>query len=167
VRDCPPTQPGPSAGRPREEAAIALNRDRIGHRYPVYHYEVSREKIREFALATGAHDSLALADPAEVPLADVVAPPTFAACFTLGRGEVLGDPELGLHWNLVHGSQSFELARPIRGGDVLACTPTIVDIVDRGRMELLTYAIECLDATSGDPVVTSTATLILFSAEEA
>jgi hypothetical protein len=149
-----------------EEDVIALNTDRIGHQYPTYHYEVSREKIREYAAATGVWDDLYVADPSTVPAEDIVAPPTFAACFTVGRGEMFADPELGAHWNLVHGSQSYAYNRPIRAGDLLACTPSIVDIVDRGKMELLTFAIDCRDARTGDPVVTSTSVIIFFNSKE-
>jgi hypothetical protein len=101
-----------------------------------------------------------------VPLEEVWAPPTFAACFTIGRGELFADPELGIHWNLVHSSQSFDHTRAVRAGDVLACTPRIVDIVDRDRMELLSYAVDCVDADSGAHVVTSSTTLILFKSGE-
>jgi hypothetical protein len=103
-------------------------------------------------------------DPAEIALSDIVAPPTFAACFALGRGTgPLADPELGVHPNLVHGSQEFSYRRPVRGGDVLECTPTIVDIADRRRMELLTYDVECVDAATKEPVVTARTVLIFFS----
>lgn len=92
-----------------------------------------------------------------------MAPPTFAAVFTVGRAEhMLGDPELGLHHNLVHGNQRFEFHRPVRGGDTLECRPWIADITDRGRFELLTYRIDCVDARDGSPVVDAATTLILF-----
>lgn len=141
-----------------------MNPDRVGHRYPPYRYEISREKIREYALATGVDDPRCTADPADVALHDIVVPPAFAAAFTLVRADsLLKDPDLGLHWNLVHSAQRFTYHRPLRGGDVLECTPWIVDIVDRGRMELLTYRIDCVDAADGTPVVDSTTTLALFT----
>lgn len=147
-----------------QEDVIALNPDRIGHVYPSYRYEVSREKIREYALATGVDDPRCTADPADLALHEVVAPPTFAAAFTLGRTDALtADPELGWHWNLVHGSQAYTWHRPIRGGDVYDCTPRIVDIVDRGRMELLTYAVDCADAATGEPVVSARSVIIFFA----
>jgi acyl dehydratase len=143
---------------------VALNPDRVGHVYPSYRYEVSREKIREYAVATGVTDPVYVADPAEVPLHEVVAPPTFAACFTIGRSRAMfADPDLGAHPNLVHGSQEYVFHRPIHGGDVLECTPRITDIADRGRMELLTYEIDCVDAATSEPVVTARTTLIFFS----
>jgi acyl-CoA thioesterase FadM len=152
--------PAPS-GTHQGGTVIALNLDRIGHRYPSYRYEVSREKIREYALATGHDDPRYTAD--EGP---VVAPPAFAACFTIGRSDAMfADTNLGAHWNLVHGAQEYTYHRPVHVGDVLTCTPVIADISDRGRMELLVLEIECVEAASGDPVVTSKGTLICFKPE--
>jgi acyl dehydratase len=117
---------------------------------------VSREKVREYVEATGGG-----AVPEQGP---VVAPPTFAACFTVGRlREVVEDPELGASWNLVHASQAFDLHRPIAVGDVLTCTPVITEIRDRGRMGLLTLETECVDAADGTPVVTSRTGLVFFA----
>jgi acyl-CoA thioesterase FadM len=83
--------------------------------------------------------------------------------FTLGRSEALHrDRNLGMHFNLVHGNQRFTFHRPIRCGDTLECTPWIVDIADRGRLELLTYQVDCVDADGGEAVVDATTTLILF-----
>jgi acyl dehydratase len=123
---------------------------------------VSREKVREYALATGHTDGRYTAEEG-----DVLAPPGFAACFTVTRGGagMWTDTELGAHWNLVHGSQEYSYHRPVRVGDVLRCTPHITDIVDRGRMELLTLQVDCVDAATGDPVVTSRGTLIFFHQE--
>lgn len=124
---------------------------------------MSREKIREYADATGVTDAVYQADPADVALEDVVAPPTFAACFCVGRIDtIIADPELGAHWNLVHGSQAFTYHRPVRGGDVLRCTPWIVDITSRRSMEMLTYQIDCVDAASDEPVVTSRSVIVFF-----
>lgn len=128
---------------------------------------MSREKVREYAVATGVADPLYTADPAEVPSADLVAPPTFATCFTIGGGALFADPVLGAHPNLVHGSQEFIFSRAVRPGDLLACTPHIVDIVDRTRMELLTYEIDCRDAHTQAPVVTARSVIIFFAEPEA
>jgi hypothetical protein len=71
-----------------------------------------------------------LAKPIPVYLSDdgdIVAPPTFAACFTINEAlqQVLDDPQLGAHTTLVHGSQSFSFGeRPMRPGDALSCTVT-------------------------------------------
>lgn len=139
----------------------------MGHRYPAYRYEVCREKVREYALATGARDPVYSADAAEVAPADVVAPPTFAACFTLTPAGValMADRDLGAHSALVHSRQEYEFHRQVRVGDVLECRPWITDIVARGRLELLTLQVDCRDADSNEPVVTSRGTLIFFAQE--
>lgn len=135
---------------------MALNVDRIGHRYPPYRYEVAREKVREYAAVTGA-------DP--VPQdGDVVAPPTFAACFTVTQGSIwTSDPELGAHPALVHGAQEYEFHRPLRVGDVLLCTPWIVDVKARGRTDILTAQVDCVDELTGQPMVTSRSQIVFFS----
>jgi hypothetical protein len=147
---------------------MALNQDKVGETYPSYTYEVSREKIREYAAALGESDPRYFsADD------DCVAPPTFAACFTVIKGgeAVMSDPELGGHLALVHGSQSFEYGdRPIQPGDVLSCTPRIADISVRGRNELLTIEIDCR-FEGGDLAVRSTGVIVFLgsapTAEEA
>lgn len=138
---------------------MALNTDRVGHRYPSYRYEVCREKIREYAEATGVDDPAYRDDTA-----DVAAPPTFAACFTVVRGgqAMFADPELGAHRTLVHGAQEYEWHRPLRPGDVLECTPWIAEITARGRNEFLTLQIDCVDVATGSPAVTSRGTIVFL-----
>lgn len=100
--------------------------------------------------------------------ADVVAPPTFAACFTVVRGVDLlcADLELGAGDALVHGSQEYEWHRPLRPGDVLACSPWITDILSRARSEFLTLQIDCVDVASGEPAVTSRGTVVFLAPPE-
>lgn len=144
--------------RPKGDA-IALNAARIGHRYAPYRYEVSREKIREYARAVGFTDPQYEADRGEV-----IAPPTFPACFTVihGGARLFEDPELGAHLALVHGGQEYELHRPLRAGDVLECTPWIADITTRRSNELLTLQVDCVDEVSGDPAVTSRGVIVFL-----
>lgn len=136
----------------------------MGHRYSPYRYEVSREKIREYALATG------LTDDPRYPGddADPVAPPTFPACFTLTQAgeQLLADPELGAHANMLHNSQRYELHRVLRPGDVLECQPWIADITARGRHELLTLQVDCRDVTTDEPAVTSRSTLVFLDSAD-
>lgn len=121
--------------------------------------------MREYALAIGLAEPAYTGDAREIPAADVVVPPTFPACFTVVRsGSIHNDPELGAHWNLVHGSQEYVFHRPIRVGDVLECTPWIVDIKPRGRMDLLTLQIDCVDP-AGLPVLDSRGVMIFFNEE--
>lgn len=139
---------------------MALNRTKVGTSYPTYRYEVSREKIREYALALGETDPRYQSDGD-----DCVAPPTFAATFTLTKGlmALLGDPDLGAHPALVHGSQSFTWGeRPLRPGDVLECTPSIADVTVRGRNEFLTSVVECRHAGSGEHAVTAESVIVFL-----
>ena len=139
---------------------MALNPAKVGAVYPTYTYEVAREKIREYALALGETDPRYLsAGP------DCVAPPTFAAAFTITRGalDLFADPELGAHPALVHGSQRFVWgARPLQPGDVLACTPRIASITTRGRNEFLTIALECVHAATGELALTAETTIVFL-----
>jgi hypothetical protein len=139
---------------------MALNRELIGTAYPSYRYEVSREKIREYATALGERDPRYYSDGD-----DCVAPPTFAACFTVIKGgaAAFADPELGTHPALVHGSQRFVFAgRPLRPGDVLNCTPRVAGISARGANEFLTLEVDCRFADSDERAVLSEATLVLL-----
>lgn len=139
---------------------MALNTDKVGTTYPSYTYEVSREKIREYAAALGESDPRYFSDGD-----DCVAPPTFAACFTVIKGgqAAFADPDLGVHPALVHGSQSFTWGdRPLQPGDVLECTPRIDAISARGRNEFLTIAVDCRHRDSGDLAVTASQAIVLL-----
>jgi hypothetical protein len=144
---------------------MALNRDKVGTVYPAYRYEVSREKIREYASALGESDSRYLGDGD-----DVVAPPTFAAAFTITKGgeAVLTDPELGAHPALVHGSQRYAYGdRPLRPGDVLTCTPRVASISSRGSNEFLTIEVDCRFEDDALAVVSEATIVFLGSAPAA
>jgi len=139
---------------------MALNQSRVGTVYPSYRYEVAREKIREYAVALGESDPRYHSDGD-----DCVAPPTFAAAFTLTKGlmTLLGDAELGAHPALVHGSQSFTWGeRPLRPGDVLECTPRIEGIAVRGRNEFLTTVVDCRFADSGATAVVAEVVIVFL-----
>ena len=117
--------------------------------------------MREYALATGVGG-----EAAEAETGATLAPPTFAACFTVTRsGAMFADTELGAHFNLVHGSQEYEFHRPVRVGDTLVCTPRIAEIKAKGNMDFLTLEISCVDAETDEPVVTSRGTIIFFRTE--
>lgn len=142
---------------------MALNRDRIGHRYPSYRYEVSREKIREYAFATGVRDEAYRRDDG-----DLVAPPTFAACFTITQSieRTLEDPDLGAHPRLIHGKQEYDFHRPLGLGDVLECVPSITDITTRRGNDFLTLQVDCVDTRTGELVVTGRATMVFLASEQ-
>ncbi|MDT4894457.1 MAG: hypothetical protein QOE97_3492 [Pseudonocardiales bacterium] len=103
---------------------MTLDQSYVGRVYPPTEpYEVSREKIREFADALNdpnpAYRDAAAAGELGHP--DVIAPPTFGIILTLQAGhQVITDPGFGMDYSrVVHGEQRFEHVRPIRAGDVL------------------------------------------------
>lgn len=144
---------------------MPVNRDFIGRKYPASGvYEVSREKIRDFAVAIGDANP-AYVDPAaaaELGYADVVAPPTFLTVLTFrfSADTPVVDPELGLDYALVvHGEQAFVSHRPVIAGDKLHSVTSVADIRNAGRNELVTLVAEVTDG-SGDRVATLTSTLV-------
>jgi len=139
---------------------MALNPSKVGTVYPSYTYEVSREKIREYAMALGESDPRYLSEGD-----DCVAPPTFAASFTVIKGGMasFADPELGAHPALVHGSQRFVWGtRPLRPGDVLECTPRIESITARGRNEFLVTVVDCRFVDTGEHAVSAEVTIVFL-----
>jgi hypothetical protein len=137
---------------------VAVDASLAGKEYPSYTYEVCREKIREYATALGETDPRYFSDGD-----DCVAPPTFAACFTIIKGgaPLFADEDLGLHRNLVHGSQRYEFGRPVRPGDVVTCTPRFGGVFPRGRNEFVRMEVDCR-FEDGSLAVASTATIVLF-----
>ncbi|MFC4942672.1 FAS1-like dehydratase domain-containing protein [Pseudonocardia sp. GCM10023141] len=130
---------------------------------PTAPYSVGREKVREFALAIGEGASVCL-DPVAARAAghpDVVAPPTFAATFTMPVIEAfLRDPAFGWDYSrMVHGDQSITLHRPICGGDELVSTIHVEDLTTRAGSHMLTLRCEVAD-TAGEPVVTTRLMLV-------
>ena len=123
---------------------MPLNRDFVGRDYPASDtYEVSRELIRRFADAIGdvspAYTDVEAAKALGYP--DVIAPPTFLTvlAFRYAMEGPVVDPALGLNYAMVvHGEQKFVHHRPVRAGDVLAVSSSVVDIRDAGRNELMT-----------------------------
>lgn len=74
-------------------------------------------------------------------------PPTFvtAAEFTVFP-HVIGDPNLALDFTRVlHGSQEYEYARPLREGETLSVRARIDSIRQKGDTGFLTVVMELLD----------------------
>ena len=144
---------------------MPINPEWVGRTFPPSDpYEVSREKIREFAVAIGDLNPAYVDPEAARALGhpDVIAPPTFAIVmsFRMG-GAIVMDPELGVDYSrVVHGEQSFVHHRPIHAGDVLVGTPRIADIRVAGRNELLTWEAD-IATVAGEPVCRATNTLVV------
>ncbi|SFA97380.1 Acyl dehydratase [Amycolatopsis marina] len=131
---------------------------------PVGSYEVSREKIVEFAAAIG-DDSAFYRDPEVARAAgypDVIAPPTFLTVINLTAiNRIVADPELGLDYaRMVHGQQQFTHTRPAHAGDRLELTVHIEDVMARAGNDFLTVRAEITD-DNGEHVCTSRAQLVV------
>jgi acyl dehydratase len=112
-------------------------------------YTVSREKLLEFAHATGStYDGGAA--PATFPI--VVA---FAAMTAL-----MQDPSVGIELHrVVHGEQRFTYERPVVAGDELTATLTVDSLRQIGGADIIGTRSEIVDG-EGRPVCTAYATLV-------
>jgi acyl dehydratase len=126
-------------------------------------YRVGREKIRDFALAIG-EGALVCTDldaARAAGHADVVAPPTFTATFTLPLiTAFLCDPAFGWDYaHMVHADQSITLHRPVVGGDELTTVVHVDELTARAGSLMLTLRCEVCDV-DGCAVATTTALLV-------
>ena len=154
----------PSAVPPRL-VAVPVNPDLQGRVLPpTPPYLVGREKVREFARATGSTSPLSL-DPEAARAAghaDVVAPPTFAIVVQEATlAQLLAEPDAGIDFSLVvHGDQRFSYTRPIVAGDELTATLTVTSVKTLGGNAMVTAASDVVDQ-AGEHVVTATSTLVV------
>ena len=143
---------------------VSIDQSFIGRVYPPTEpYQVSREKIREFADAVNDPNP-AYRDPqaaAALGHDDVIAPPTFAIILTLTAGrQVIGDPKLGIDYSrVVHGEQRFVHGRPVRAGDVLHVVVAIEDIRVAAGNDILTTRADVTTA-GGEAVLTAYSTIV-------
>ena len=116
---------------------------------PTAPYVVSREKILEFASATGStYDGGA-------------APATFPIVVAFGAMTALmEDPSVGIALHrVVHGEQRFTYTRPVVAGDELTATLTVDTLRQIGGADIIGTRSEITDA-DGKPVCTAFATLV-------
>ncbi len=143
---------------------MPLDQSFVGRKYPpTPPYEVSREKIREFADAIGDPHP-AYRDPEAARALghpDVIAPPTFGIVLSMRAGlQVVADPELGLDYSrVVHGEQRFAHSRPIRAGDRLVATTTIDAVRSVAGNDLLTTRVD-VTTEDGEAVCSATSMLV-------
>ena len=128
---------------------MTVNDAAIGKRYEPETYAVGREKIVEYALATGETDPVHLdvAAARAAGHADVVAPPMFAVVYQ-GRAvaRAMFDPALAIDFaHLVHGEQEFRWERLAVAGDELTTTLTVADISEKMGIGFYAFATESLN----------------------
>jgi acyl dehydratase len=106
-------------------------------------YAVGREKVREYAHAVGETDPLHL-DPEAARTAgyaDVVAPPMFAAVYSVpALVPALLDPEVGIDFaRMVHGAQEFSWHAPVVAGDEIGTEAALEESSERGGMRFFVF----------------------------
>lgn len=148
---------------------MGINTALAGRVYPPSAvYEVSREKISEFAVAIGSDDP-AHTDPAAARALghpDVVAPPTFTVIVAQrAEAQVFDDPSSGVDFSrLVHGEERFTHHRPVVAGDRLVATLHVDAVREVGGHGMLTTRVEVADA-DGAPVSTVVSMVVVRGEE--
>jgi len=136
---------------------MAVDTALVGRTFPPTEpYTATREKVLEFARATGSEFDGRTA-PGTFPI--VVA---FSAMTAL-----MEDPEVGISLHrVVHGEQRFTYTRPVVVGDRLSATLTVDSLRQIGGADIIATRSEITDE-HGEPVCTAFATLVHRAEEPA
>ena len=140
---------------------MPLNKEFEGREFDSITYEVTQQSIEEFADAIG--------DPNPAFRgAQAIAPPTYLTKLNFIYGPtVLGDPGLGLNYAfVVHGSQEYEFARPVRAGETLVAKPRIGKIFAKGRNEFMITEAQ-IETPAGEHVAVARSTIVSRGTAEA
>lgn len=109
----------------------------IGKRYPAVLYEVGEGEIARYARAVGLDARLHFDREAarEAGFRDVVAPPMFAAVYSLAAVfTVMNDLAVGMNVaRNLHASQRFVWTEPVCAGDTVSTEATVAEIAERDR----------------------------------
>lgn len=116
---------------------------KAGKRYNPYEYEVSREKVQEYAKVIGDQNPVYFdRDAARAAgFRDIVAPPTFAVIYSVSAiRKAIFDPELRIDLaRLLHGGQEFEWLEPVCVGDVISTTLQVGDVSQKGSLWFVVF----------------------------
>ena len=143
---------------------MALKTDIRGmsHTYPD-HFEVGREKVREYAKAVKADDPASHDDEAAVALGHdgVVAPLTFSSIFALlVQQDFFKHVDVGLEtMQIVQVDQRFVYHRPVRAGDKLWARVDIHSVDERFGADIVVTRNVCTDE-NGELVMEAYTTLM-------
>ena len=143
---------------------MPVNAEAVGKQYPPALYAVGREKIREYAAATGETSPVCLDREAAraAGYADVVAPPMFVVVYSApALGPAILDPDVGINFaTMVHGGQEFVWGPPVVAGDEITTTASVKEISERGGMGFYVFA-SVSQNQRGETVCTATWTNIV------
>ena len=116
----------------------------VGKEFPPTRYAVGREKIREYALATGETEPLHLdVDAARAAgFADLVAPPMFCVVYCAPAiWPAVIDPDVGIDFSrMVHGGQEFRWGPLVVAGDQISTTVRVESIEERAGLGFFVFA---------------------------
>ncbi|QLY30779.1 fused (3R)-hydroxyacyl-ACP dehydratase subunits HadA/HadB [Nocardia huaxiensis] len=146
------------------EATTATATELVGRHFRVRdHYDVGREKIREFARAVrNNHPAHHIeADAMKLGYEGLIASPTFASVIGAATtrsliGTVLTEYDVS---QTLHTDQVFEFLRPIVAGDRLAVDVVVEQIRSFGDNDFITVKVTLNDVL-GLPVLVSTTTIV-------
>lgn len=116
---------------------MTIDQKFLNKKFPSIKYEVSKEKITEFAKAIKA-------DPAKF---ENICPPTFPVVYSSDLlAYVLYDEEMKLNLDkLVHGEQKFEYFQAARPGDTITSTGHVDKIFQKGPHDFISFKVESLN----------------------
>jgi acyl dehydratase len=134
---------------------MAPDPDVIGKSYPSTVYAVGREKVREYAFATGESNPLHLDVEAarKAGYDDLVAPPMFAVVYSAqSLAPAILDPEVGIDFaRMVHGGQEFRWGPLVVAGDEITTSVTVKDVSERDGKGF--YVFESVSTNQRDDTV--------------
>ena len=115
---------------------MALKTDAVGKSWEPVTFEVTAERVAQYADAVGESSAIhRVAEAArEAGYRDVVAPPMFAVVYSSpAMGPALFDPEVEMNFAaMVHGGQEFTWGEPVCAGDEISTRVTCkaIDVRD-------------------------------------
>ncbi len=136
----------------------------VGKVFPPTTYAVGREKIREYALATGETQPLHLdVDAARAAgFPDLVAPPMFCVVYAAPSiWPAVVDPEVGIDFaRMVHGGQEFRWGPLVVAGDEIETRVRVVSVEERAGLGFFVFESTSINQ-AGETVCTGTWTNIV------
>ena len=122
------------------------DKSKLGMEFPSYTFEVEKGKIAEFAMAISQKEDKNQLNPIYVDREaakksgynDIIAPPTFHACFPLwaGGGLLPLIQALGIDLiRLLHGEEEYYYLGTIHPGDIMTGKSKVVEMYDKEKKD--------------------------------